>query len=86
MSAPTVDSGERSERTGEAAADRVAAWATGVGVGAMAFMLTWLISNRLTEALWGPTAGAWVALIMAVIAGFAVTALAGARLARRVLS
>ena len=76
MSAPTSD----------LHADRVAAWATGVGVGAMAFMLTWLIGNRLTEALWGPTTGAWVALVMAVIAGFAVTALAGARLARRVLS
>ena len=76
MSAPAID-----ER-----ADRVAAWATGAGIGALAFMLTWLIGNRLGEILWGRATGAWVALITSVVAGLAVTAVAGARLARRVLS
>lgn len=69
--------------TGSMDAERVAAWATGAGVGALAFILTWLIGNRLTELAWGRSAGAWVALVLSVVAGFGVTTVAGVRLARR---
>jgi hypothetical protein len=35
-------------------ADRVAAWATGSGIGLMALMVTWLIGNRLAALAWDP--------------------------------
>lgn len=64
-------------------ADRVAAWATGAGVGLIAFMLVWLVGNRLAGLLWGAAAGAIAALGGAVVIGVTTALLFGLRLARR---
>jgi hypothetical protein len=71
---------------GNARADRVAAQATGVGVGLLAFMITWLIGARVTDQIWGPPSSAVVALVTSVVVGIAVTVVAGRRLVRRQVS
>lgn len=63
-------------------ADVVSARATGVGAGLVAFMVTWLIGNRVTGLVWEPPAGPVVAMIAAVAAGVLVAVLVGARLVR----
>jgi hypothetical protein len=63
--------------------DRVAAWATGAGIGLIAFMLAWLVGNRLTGLVWGPPAGPIVAFLAAVAAGAITTLVFGIRLSRR---
>jgi hypothetical protein len=65
-------------------ADRVSAWAVGVGVGLIAMMVTWLIGNRLTALAWDPPAGPTIALVVAIGAGVAATCVAGLRLDRSV--
>jgi len=65
---------------GGARADRVAARATGVGIGLLAFMIAWLVGARVTEQIWGPPSSAVVALAIAVIVGIVVAAVAGHRL------
>jgi hypothetical protein len=64
-------------------ADRVAAQATGVGVGLLGFMITWLIGARVTDQIWGPPSSAVVALVTAVVVGIVVSVVAGHRLIRR---
>ena len=64
--------------------DRVAAHATGVGIGLITFMVTWLVGARVTEHLWGPSAAAIVAMVTATIVGIATTIVAGRRLLRTV--
>ena len=64
--------------------DRVAAHATGVGIGLITFMVTWLVGAQLTEHLWGPPAAAIVAMMTAIIVGIATTIVAGRRLLRTV--
>ena len=68
---------------GDARADRVAARATGVGVGLLAFMIAWLVGARVTEQIWGPPSSAVVAMAIAVSVGIVVSAVAGHRLVRR---
>lgn len=68
---------------GDARADRVAARATGVGVGLLAFMISWLVGARVTEQLWGPPSSAVVAMAIAVAVGIVVSVVAGHRLVRR---
>ena len=68
---------------GDARADRVAARATGVGVGLLAFMITWLVGARVSEQLWGPPSSAVVAMAIAVAVGFVVSVVAGQRLVCR---
>ncbi|HYO17530.1 MAG TPA: hypothetical protein VES02_02530 [Dermatophilaceae bacterium] len=65
-----------------ARADRVAAWATGVGIGLLAFMITWLVGARVAEQIWGPPSSAVVALAGSVAAGIVVSVVAGHRLVR----
>jgi prepilin signal peptidase PulO-like enzyme (type II secretory pathway) len=65
-------------------ADRVAAWATGAGVGFAALMLTWLVANRLTALLWDPPLGPSVAFVAAIVVGVVTALVSGRRLARRV--
>jgi hypothetical protein len=65
-------------------ADRVSAWAVGVGIGLIAMMLTWLIGNRLTALAWDAPVGPTVALITAIGAGAMTTCIAGLRLDRSV--
>jgi hypothetical protein len=68
---------------GNPRADRVAAQATGVGVGLLAFMITWLIGARVTDQIWGPPSSAVVALVTSVVVGIAVSVVAVRRLIRR---
>lgn len=63
-------------------ADRAAAWAAGVGVGLLAFMVTWLIGNRLAALLLVAPLGPSLALGAAVSAGVVTTVFCGRRLAR----
>ena len=65
-------------------ADRVSAWAVGVGVGLIAMMLTWLVGNRLAAIVWEPPFGPTVALISAIAVGVVATFLSGVRLDRSV--
>jgi len=70
---------------GDARADRVAARATGVGVGVLAFMITWLVGARVTELIWGPPSSAVIAMAIAVVVGIAMAVVAGRGLVRRQL-
>lgn len=65
-------------------ADRVAARATGAGIGLIALMLTWLIGNRLTGLIWDPPVGPTVAIVGATVAGAIVAVASGRVLLRRV--
>lgn len=64
-------------------ADRVAAWATGTGIGLIFLMLTWLIGNRLAGLFWEAPVGPVVAFVGAIVVGTAVALIAGRRLRRR---
>jgi hypothetical protein len=65
-------------------ADRVAAWATGSGIGLMALMLTWLIGNRLTTLVWSPPVGPTLAFVGAILVGTVTAVVSARRLVRRV--
>lgn len=67
-------------------ADLVAAWVTGVGIGLAAFMLTWLVANRVTALVWAPPAGPVIAMAIAIAAGIAASLRHGWRLSRRFVS
>jgi hypothetical protein len=63
--------------------DRVAAWATGIGIGFAVFIIAWTVLNRLTG-LWMPAPeGPIVALIGAIVAGSSVGSERGRTLSRR---
>jgi hypothetical protein len=62
-------------------ADRVAAWATGAGIGLLALMLTWLVGNRLTALAWEPPVGPSVAFAGAIVVGLVATLTFARRLA-----
>ncbi|OFW66346.1 MAG: hypothetical protein A2Z12_09895 [Actinobacteria bacterium RBG_16_68_21] len=64
----------------ESAADRGAAIATGVGVGLIVLMVTWLVGNRITAVLVGPPVGPTVAICLAVVAGAITTVIMSRRL------
>ena len=67
-----------------ARSDRVAACATGIGIGLITFMVTWLVGARLTELIWGPPSSATVAMAIAVLVGILTSIVAGSRLLRTV--
>lgn len=71
---------------GVSLADRVAARATGVGVGLLVFMVVWLVGARVTGQIWGPPSSAVTALAIAVVSGIVVSVVAGRRLLRRQLT
>ena len=63
--------------------DRVSAWATGIGIGFGAFMITWIILNRVTS-IWSPgPQGPIIALTAAVLVGTGVALQRGSALSRR---
>ncbi len=63
--------------------EAAAAWATGAGIGVLAFMIAWLLLNRLL-ALWLPVPVApIVAMSSAVVVGIGVFVERGRALARR---
>jgi hypothetical protein len=66
----------------DARADRVAARATGLGIGLTVFMLTWTVGARITERILEAPGHAYVAMAMALLAGTATTIRAGNRLGR----
>jgi len=70
-------------RDDAAQADRVAAWATGVGVGLMVFMVGWLLLGRIFTMLLSAPGGPVAAMAAAILAGTVVTIWQGRRLARR---
>jgi hypothetical protein len=63
-------------------ADHAAAWGTGVGLGFIALMVTWLIGNRLAALIWDGPVGPSLALGAAVVVGISTGAVAGRRLSR----
>lgn len=67
----------------DARADRVAARATGVGVGFLTFMVVWLAGARVTERIWGPPSSAVAALVISVAAGILAAVISSRRLLRR---
>jgi hypothetical protein len=64
------------------AAEVVAAWATGVGVGLLVFMVSWLMGHRIAALIWDRPTGPIVALGTAVLVGAIMTILAGRHLSR----
>jgi apolipoprotein N-acyltransferase len=65
-------------------ADRLAAWATGAGIGFIALMVTWLVGSRAVGLIWEPPLGPVIALAVAIVAGAVTAIVFGARLSRRV--
>lgn len=68
------------DRTSDLRADRVAATATGLGAGLVAFMLSWIISARISERLIDPPGSAYAAMAGALCIGAIVTVWVGHRL------
>jgi hypothetical protein len=66
--------------TADRRADRVAARATGLGIGLITFMVTWTIGARITERIFATPTNAFVAMGIAVVAGALTTLRAGQRL------
>jgi hypothetical protein len=64
--------------------EAVAAWATGVGIGLIVLMVTWLVGNRLAGLFWDPPVGPTIAFVTAIAGGTATAIVAGSRLAHRV--
>jgi phosphate/sulfate permease len=65
-------------------ADKVAAVATGVGIGLMAFMVTWTVGARVTERMLERPTSAYVAMATAILLGLLVSGIAAWRLLRTV--
>lgn len=65
-------------------ADRVSAWAVGVGVGLIVMMLAWLLGNRLAALAWDPPLGPAVALFSSLGVGAIASVVVGLRLDRSV--
>lgn len=64
-------------------ADRVAAWATGSGMGFLALMVTWLIGNRLAGLVWDAPVGPTLAFVGAIVVGIVTTVVSGRSLSHR---
>jgi len=67
-----------------AKADRVSAWAIGIGVGLIALQLTWLVANRLATLIWGVPVGPTIALAAAFVVGITVSVIVGKRLVAKI--
>jgi hypothetical protein len=65
-------------------ADRVSAWAVGVGVGLIVMMLTWLVGNRLAALAWDVPLGPTVAVFSSLGVGAITSVVVGLRLERSV--
>jgi hypothetical protein len=65
---------------GDHRANRVAARATGLGIGLITFMLTWTIGARITERILTTPTSAYVAMAVALLAGAITAVNAGQRL------
>ena len=67
-----------------ARADLVAAWATGIGAGWIAFMVTWIIMNRLTSLMLPNPTAPIVAMTLAIATGLATSIWQGRRLSKSI--
>lgn len=56
--------------------------ATGVGIGLIGFMVTWIVGARITERILDTPTSAYVAMVVAVVTGTIVTIVATRRLGR----
>ena len=65
-------------------ADLISAWGIGVGIGLIAFQLTWLVGARLAGLIWEPPVGPTVAFVSALVVGAIVSVIAARKLARKV--
>lgn len=63
--------------------DRVAAWATAVGVGLVTVMVTWLVGNQVTGLVWDRPLGPSLAFAGAVVIGTVTAVISGRQLSRR---
>lgn len=63
-------------------ANRIAAQATGVGIGLLVFMVVWTFGSQITTRMWGPPSGALVAMGIALLAGIVMTITTWRRLVR----
>lgn len=68
--------------TADTRANLVAARATGVGVGLLAFMVLWTLGSQITIRMWGPPSGALIAMGIALLVGVVVTVTAWRRFVR----
>jgi tetrahydromethanopterin S-methyltransferase subunit C len=71
-----------SDTASDRRADRIAVHATGVGIGLMGFMVTWIIAARITGRILDSPTSAYVAMVVALVIGAVVTILASRRLGR----
>jgi len=63
-------------------ANCVSAWATGIGIGLAAFMIAWIVANRVTAVLMSVPAGPILAMTLAIVIGTTVSIRQGVRLSR----
>lgn len=63
-------------------ANRIAAQATGVGLGLLVFMVVWTLGSQIITRMWGPPSGALVAMGIALLAGIVMTITTWRRLVR----
>ncbi len=78
MTAATAHTASAEPTAADERTDRIAARATGLGIGLIAFMVVWLVAARITTQLIGQPAGAYTAMTIALTIG-AVTTVAAAR-------
>ncbi len=71
-----------SDTTTDQRADRIAVHATGVGIGLISFMVTWIIAARITERMLDTPTNAYVAMVVALGTGAVVAVVASRRLGR----
>jgi hypothetical protein len=62
-------------------AEAIAARVTGIGIGLLVFMVTWLVGARVAEMIWQPPVGPVVAMATALAVGSLAAVLSGRRLA-----
>jgi len=66
--------------TDDRRADRIAARATGLGIGLIVFMVVWTLGARIAERLVDAPTSAYIAMAIAIIAGAVTTVRAARRL------
>jgi hypothetical protein len=59
----------------------IAARVTGIGIGLLVFMVTWLIGARLAEMIWETPVGPVIAMVTALAVGSLTAVMSGRRLA-----
>lgn len=63
--------------------DLLAARATGVGIGLIVLMVSWLVANRVFTIAWGVPVGPMVAFGLAIVVGLVTSVIAARALVAR---